>query len=100
MTNLLEHYHITLTKEALCSKHCRVLCSRESVVEDAGESEGTAFKPWQQESVIVLAKHFPLSHKEELHLKHNFLFGMCKPQMISVIHLEIFKYTMSCGTNR
>lgn len=46
MTNLLEHYHITLAKEALYSKHRRVLCSTESVVEDAGESEGTAFKPW------------------------------------------------------
>lgn len=66
MTNLLEHYHITLAKEALYSKHRRVLCSTESVVEDVGESEGTAFKPWQQDSAIVLAKHFPLSHKEQL----------------------------------
>lgn len=64
MTNLLEHYHITLAKEVVYSKHRSVPCSRESVVEDAGGSEGTAFKPWYQESAIVLAKHFPLSHKE------------------------------------
>lgn len=66
MTNLLEHYHITLAKEALYSKHRSVLCSRESMVEDAGESEGTAFKPWCQDSALVLAKHFPFSHRGQL----------------------------------
>lgn len=64
MTNLLEHYHITLAKEALYSKHRSVPCSRESMVEDVGGSEGAGFKPWYQESAIVLAKHFPLSREE------------------------------------
>lgn len=70
MTNLLEHCHITLVKEALDSKHGSVPCSRESM--------GTAIKPWYQESAIVLAKHFPSAIKNswqllfQLYLTHNF----------------------------
>lgn len=67
------------------------------MVKDLAETEGTAFKPWNQESAMTCASKAlsPATVKNnqqllfQLYIMHNLLFGMCKPQLISGMYLEI-----------
>lgn len=67
------------------------------MVKDLAETEGTAFKPWNQGSAMPCASKAlsPATVKNnqqllfQLDIMHNLLFGVCKPQLISGMYLEI-----------